>query len=205
MSRTRTLSDDTVLERATAVFWQNGYAGTSVRDLTQATGLSTSALYNRFTDKDGLFVEALRRYANDGLVERLARLSAVSDPLGAIRDFLDELIAMSLADPHHRGCLLVNTALDGAAMSDVARELVRTRLGEVERFFGERLERAVADGALDPKADVAANATALLGTVFAIRVMARLDPNPKRLRALADHAIASLPQPPQTRGNGDRR
>lgn len=205
MSRTRTLSDDTVLERAMAVFWQNGYAGTSVRDLTQATGLSTSALYNRFTDKDGLFVEALRRYANDGLVERLARLSAVSDPLGAIRDFLDELIAMSLADPHHRGCLLVNTALDGAAMSGVARELVRTRLGEVERFFGERLERAAADGALDPKADVAANATALLGTVFAIRVMARLDPNPKRLRALADHAIASLPQPPQTRSNGDRR
>lgn len=187
-----------------AVFWQNGYAGTSVRDLTQATGLSTSALYNRFTDKDGLFVEALRRYANDGLVERLARLSAASDPLGAIRDFLDELIAMSLADPHHRGCLLVNTALDGAAMSDAARELVRTRLGEVERFFGERLERAAADGALDPKADVAANATALLGTVFAIRVMARLDPNPKRLRALADHAIASLPQPPQTRSNGDR-
>ena len=205
MSRTRTLSDDTVLERAMAVFWQNGYAGTSVRDLTQATGLSTSALYNRFTDKDGLFVEALRRYANDGLLERLARLSAVSDPLGAIRDFLDELIAMSLADPHHRGCLLVNTALDGAAMSGVARELVRTRLGEVERFFGERLERAAADGALDPKADVAANATALLGTVFAIRVMARLDPNPKRLRALADHAIASLPQPPQTRSNGDRR
>ncbi len=205
MSRTRTLSDDTVLERAIGVFWQNGYAGTSVRDLTQATGLSTSALYNRFTDKDGLFVEALRRYANDGLVERLARLSAVSDPVGAIRAFLDELIAMSLADPHHRGCLLVNTALDGAAMSDAARELVRARLGEVEAFFAQQIESAVAVGAIDPTTEIAANATALLGTVFAIRVMARLDPNPKRLRALADHAIASLPQPPQTGGKGPRR
>ena len=196
MSRTRTLSDDTVLERATAVFWQNGYAGTSVRDLTQATGLSTSALYNRFSDKDGLFVEALRRYANDGLGERLARLSAAADPLGAIRDFLDELIAMSLADPHHRGCLLVNTALDGAAMSDAARELVRTRLGEVERFFGERLERAAADGALDPAIDATSTATALLGVVFGIRVLARLDAEPQRLGALADHAMASLPGPP---------
>ena len=205
MPRTRTLSDDTVLERAVGVFWQNGYAGTSLRDLTQATGLGSAALYHRFADKDGLFVEALRRYADEGLVERLARLSAAADPLGAVRDFLDELIALSLADPRHRGCLLVNTALDGAAMSNEARELVRERLGEVERFFAGRLEQAVASGALDRKADIAANATALLGAVFAIRVMARLDPDPKRLRALADHAIASLPRPPQTRSKGPRR
>ncbi|EGO93309.1 TetR/AcrR family transcriptional regulator [Acidiphilium sp. PM] len=195
MPRTRTLSDDTVLERAIGVFWQNGYAGTSLRDLTQATGLSSAALYHRFTDKDGMFVQALHRYADDGLVERLTRLSAASDPLGAIRDFLNEMIAMSLADPQHRGCLLVNTALDGATMSSAARDLVRARLGEVEAFFAQRLESAVAVGALDPTIGIAANATALLGTVFAIRVMARLDPNPKRLRALADHPIASLPKP----------
>ncbi len=199
MPRARSLSDDIVLERAIGVFWQNGYAGTSLRDLTRATGLSSAALYHRFTDKDGLFVEALRRYADDGLVERFARLSAAADPLGAIRDFLDELIAMSLADPHHRGCLLVNTALDGAATSNEARELVRARLGDVERFFAGRLERAVDIGALDPKTDVPANATALLGAAFAIRVMVRLDPKPERLRALADHAIASLPRRPQTR------
>lgn len=192
MPRARTLSDDTVLERATSVFWKNGYAGTSLRELTQATGLSSASLYHRFADKDGLFVRALSRYADDGLVERLARLSAVADPLAAICDFLDELTALSLADPHQRGCLLVNTALDGAAMSAAAREIVRARLGEVEAFFAERLQSAVARGTLDSRTDVAATATALLGTVFAIRVMARLDPDPKRLRALSEHAIASL-------------
>lgn len=194
MPRTRTLSDETVLERATDVFWQNGYAGASLRDLTQATGLSSAALYHRFTDKEGLFVAALRRYADEGLLARLARLSATSDPLGAIRDFLNELIAMSLADPDHRGCLLVNTALDGAAMASAARDLVRARFGEVEAFFVRRLECAAAAGTLDPAVDIATIATALLGTVFAIRVMARLDPDPRRLRALADHAIASLPK-----------
>ncbi|MDE1933566.1 MAG: TetR/AcrR family transcriptional regulator [Bradyrhizobium sp.] len=205
MPRTRTLSDDTVLERAISVFWQNGYAGTSLRHLTKATGLSTAALYHRFIDKDGLFVEALRRYADDGLVERLARLSASDAPLGAIRDFLDELIAVSLADPRHRGCLLVNTALDGATMSRAARDLVRARFGEVEAFFAERLERAVNSEMLDPTTDIAATATALLGTVFAIRVMARLDPAPRRLRALADHAMAGLPKPRKIKSKGSRR
>jgi len=205
MTRTRALSDETVLERTIGVFWQNGYAGTSLRDLKQATGLSSAALYHRFTDKNGLFVESLRRYADEGLAERLARLAAAHDPLRAIGDFLDALIAMSLADPHHRGCLLVNTALDGAAMSAEARGLVRARLGEVERFFAERLMQAVADGALDATTDVAATATALLGSVFAIRVLARLDPDPKRLRALADHAIASLPRPPKITSKGPRK
>jgi TetR/AcrR family transcriptional repressor of nem operon len=205
MPRTRTLSDDTILERAIGVFWQNGYAGTSLRDLTQATGLSSAALYHRFADKDGLFVEALRRYADEGLLERLARLSTAADPLDAIRDFLDELIAMSLADPRHRGCLLVNTVLDGAAMSSTARDLVRARLGEVEAFFAGRLERAAVDGILDPKTDITATAAALLGAVFAIRVMARLDPNPERLRALADHAFASLRWPQETKSKGSRR
>lgn len=195
MSRTRTLSDDTVLERATSVFWEHGYAGTSLRDLTQATGLSSAALYHRFVDKDGLFVETLRRYADDGLVARLARLAAAADPLGAIRDFLGELIAMSLADPHHRGCLLVNTALDGAAMSQAARDLVRARFAEVEAFFAGRLVCAAEQGLLDAKIDVPAAAAALLGTVFAIRVMVRLDPDPDRLWALADHAMAGLAAP----------
>ena len=201
MPRTRAVSDDIILERAIGVFWQNGYAGTSMRDLTQATCLSSAALYHRFKDKDGLFVEALRRYADEGLVERLARLAA-ADPLGAIRDFLNELIAISLDDPHHRGCLLVNTALDGAAMSDEARNLVRARFGEVERFFAERLNQAVTDGALDPKTDIAATATALLGTVFAIRVMARLDPRPERLHALADQATARLSHAPKPKSKG---
>ena len=205
MPRVRTLSDDIVLERAIDVFWANGYAGTSLRDLTQATGLSAAALYHRFNDKDGLFVAALRCYADQGLVERLARLAAAEDPLGAIRTFFDELITMSLADPQHRGCLLVNTALDGAPISRSARSLVRRRLGEVEAFFARQLERAVADGLLDPGVDIAASSTALLGTVFAIRVLARLDPDPKRLRAPADQAMKSLcrPQRGPRRGAAD--
>lgn len=204
MPRTRSLSDDIVVARATAVFWERGYSATSLRDLTQATGLSSAALYHRFSDKDGLFIEALRKYAEEGLRQRIERVSEFRDPLGAIRDFLDELVSVSLSDPHHRGCLLVNTALDGAPISPEARDLVRERLSDVERFFSECLARAVAEGNLAPETNVVASATALLGTVFAIRVMARLDPEPIRLRALADQALVSLSQTRSTARNESR-
>ena len=199
MPRTRALSDDVILERAIALFWRRGYAGTSLRDLTEATGLSAAALYHRFTDKDGLFVAALTRYADEGLVERLARLCAFDDPLAAIRALIDELIALSLADPERRGCLLVNTALDGAPMSEAARAIVKERLGEVEAFFAQQLRRAVAVGALPARTDVAAKAAALLGAVLGLRVLARLDGDARRLGALAEHAMAGLAAPARPR------
>jgi TetR/AcrR family transcriptional repressor of nem operon len=192
MSRNRSIDDDIVLERATAVFWRRGYAATSMRDLSEATGLGAAALYHRFTDKDRLFVEVLRRYADEGLVERLARLSAMADPIDAIAGFLDELIDMSLTDPDRRGCLLVNTALDGAAISQAARDLVRQRLGEVEAFFHAQLRRARDARRIGTEIDPGPAAEALLGTMLAIRVLARLDPERGRLRRLADSALASL-------------
>ena len=48
-----------VIAAAAGVFWRHGYTAASVNDLTEATGLSRSSLYQRFGDKDGLFREAL--------------------------------------------------------------------------------------------------------------------------------------------------
>jgi TetR/AcrR family transcriptional regulator, transcriptional repressor for nem operon len=192
MPRTRTLSDEVVLERAIAVFWRQGYAGASLRDLTQATGLSAAALYHRFADKDGLFVAALTRYADEGLNARLARLAAFDDPLKAVRALFDELVALSLADPERRGCLLVNTALDGAPMSQAARAVVRERLDGIEAFFAAQLRRAAANGRLPGQVEIANAASALLGAVLGLRVLARLDPDPRRMRALVEHAMAGL-------------
>jgi TetR/AcrR family transcriptional regulator, transcriptional repressor for nem operon len=192
MPRARTLPDNVVLERAMSVFWKQGYAGTSLRNLTQATGLSIAALLNRFKDKDGLFLAVLQQYAERGLTDRLSRLSSMDDPLVAIVTFFDELVALTIADRDQRGCLLVNTVLDGAATSASCRQLVQSRFAEVEKFFAGRLRRARTENRLPPDININATATSLLGAVFAIRVMARLDHDSKRLKAISSNALAPL-------------
>lgn len=201
MPRTRTLDDETVLDRATSVFWRRGYAAASLRDLTEATGLSTAALYHRFNDKEGLFLESLRRYADQGLTDRFARLSALESPVSAIRTFFDELIDMSADDPDRLGCFLVNTVLDGAATSSAASALVRERLGDVEAFFRSSLQRAHKAALIEATIKPAAMAEILLGTVLAIRVLARLDPDHTRLRRLADNALLPLTPNKRQRAN----
>jgi TetR/AcrR family transcriptional repressor of nem operon len=192
MARTRSISDDALLDKALPVFWERGYAATSLRDLTQVTGLSSAALYHRFEDKDGIFVEVLRRYADQGLSPLLARLQACDNPLTSVRGFFDALLAMTNADPAHRGCLLVNTALDGAPIPERARALVRERLNHVEAFFLMQLRRAQKSGQLDRGFDAAAYATVLLGTVLALRVLGRLDPDHTRLRRMVRQVLAPL-------------
>ncbi|WP_337997686.1 TetR/AcrR family transcriptional regulator [Oleispirillum naphthae] len=192
MPRTRILDDDTVLDHAIALFWRRGYAGTSIRDVSEASGLGAAALYHRFGDKDGLFVEALRRYAEEGPAERMARFSALADPLAAVSGFLHELADLSISDPERRGCFLVNTALDGAATVPGARGLARARLDEMKDFFRAQVCRAEAAGRLSPDADPDALAESLLACALAMRVLARIDPDPGRLRRLVDAALAPL-------------
>lgn len=192
MPRPRTLTDDIVLDRAVGVFWRHGYADASLRDLTSATGLSAASLYHRYRDKDGLFTAVLERYAQEGLTSRLARLTAVADPLAAIRQFFDEIIDLSVNDPDRLGCLLVNSVLDGGKMSQAARNTARTRLGEVETFFRIQLENARASGSTHPALEPAIMAEILLATVLAIRVLARLAPERDRLERLVAHALTSV-------------
>lgn len=51
-----------VLKEAAHIFKQKGYNGTSIDDILKATGLSRSSLYDSFSDKHSLYLQALELY-----------------------------------------------------------------------------------------------------------------------------------------------
>src|SRR5271156_7176689 len=62
MGRSKSFSREDVLEKAMPVFWKQGFAGTSLQDLEQATGVNKSGLYTEFRDKEDLFLGCLQHY-----------------------------------------------------------------------------------------------------------------------------------------------
>ena len=65
MGRARAFDSDQALDRAMTVFWSKGYEGTSLSDLTEATGINRPSLYAAaFGNKQELFRKALERYGD---------------------------------------------------------------------------------------------------------------------------------------------
>src|SRR5580658_1499508 len=88
MGRPRSFDLDKAAERALHVFWQKGYEGTSLSDLTKAMGINRPSLYAAFGDKEALFRKVLERYEH-GPVAYLAE--ALQEPTA--RETLERLLA----------------------------------------------------------------------------------------------------------------
>jgi AcrR family transcriptional regulator len=77
-----------ILDHATAVFYEKGYEGASMRDLSRVTGLSLAGLYYYFESKEELLCLIQKHYFTV-VVDRLQkRLTGISDPETRVRTFI---------------------------------------------------------------------------------------------------------------------
>lgn len=196
MARPRSFDEDATLDAATGLFWRNGYAATSVRDLGSAMGLGLPSLYNAFGDKHALFTRCLDRYLDGSMRARIRRLEGAASPRTAIATFLEEIVARSLADP--RGCFLVNSALEVAPHDEAVRATIGARLAELEDFFLRMVRAGQADGSIAGSGPAEDLARLLVAAVMGMRVLARLRPDAEVLRGAAREALARLDPSPAT-------
>lgn len=164
---------DTVLDRATEVFWAKGYEAASMSDLIKATGINKGSMYNAFGSKNALFVRALMRYDQQRRAKMLAELGALNDPMVAIDRLFSRLVDISIKDSDKKGCLLVNTALDLPNHSTEVQRLVKKGFLEFERFFESQLELGKRNKTIAKDLDTSQTAKSLLGLVVGIRVLSR--------------------------------
>jgi AcrR family transcriptional regulator len=152
--RPREFDLNQALDAAVRVFWEKGYEGASLPDLTRAMGINRPSLYAAFGDKKSLFRSAVDRYVqgtNDFFDKALA------EP--RLHDALLRLLTGPLTDcdsDRPRGCLLISGALACATEFDSVRRELAKRRHQTEIPIRARLARAVADGELPPSADIAA-------------------------------------------------
>lgn len=195
MARPREFDEDAVLDAAVQCFWRHGYEATSVKDLTGSTGVVAASLYNAYGDKHGLFRAALDRYVEGSIMERIRRCEALP-PRQAIGLFFDEILGRSLTDREHKGCLLVNSALEMAPHDPEFQEVIAGVLVRIERFFLDCIEAGQAAGTIArarPAQDLARH---LLGVLMGVRVLARVRPEKELLNGVIEPALALLDERP---------
>ena len=147
MARPREFDEEAVLDAAVQCFWSRGFEATSVRDLAGSMGITGASLYNAFGDKRSLYRKALDHYVENSITDRIRRC-ADKAPRAAIAGFFAEILARSLSDPEHKGCMLVNAALDVTPDDPQFTQAVASVLDRIEAFFRDKVEAGQADGTI---------------------------------------------------------
>jgi AcrR family transcriptional regulator len=192
IGRPRAFDMDQALQAALDVFWRKGYDGASVSELTAAMGINPPSLYAAFGNKEGLFRQALARYAEGRArftreaLERPRAREAIAALLKGNADFLTERC-------NPPGCLLVQGIAGAGEHDKCIRAELAARRAETETLVRERLKRAKAEGDLPKTADPAALARFIATVTHGMSVEAAAGASRAELRRVAETALRALP------------
>lgn len=191
MGRHREFEVEKALDSAMKVFWQKGYEGASVSDLTEAMGINSPSLYAAFGSKKDLFIAVLNHYdaTRSGLLSQIldapTAREVASRFLCGVADFA--------TDKHHPpGCFLVQAGLS-CGETDIPRQIARHRAA-AELALRERFECAKRSSDLQKSADPSALARYLIAVANGICVQAASGSKREELRKIAEMALAGFPE-----------
>jgi len=181
-----------VVQRATRQFWRYGYAGTSVQDLVEVTGINRASMYGTFGDKRGLFMRCIEQYTEEVSARRQALLDGPGPAPDCIQAYFEDLVESSTRDHQHLGCLLTNSALEIAPHDAEVKQRLNERLQGLEQAFEVLIARGQDEGDLPPSLDARQCARYLVSNIQGIRVMARLGSPSQTLWDIADTTLKTL-------------
>jgi TetR/AcrR family transcriptional repressor of nem operon len=192
VARPKEFDPDVALHKAMELFWERGYEATSMAQLTETLGIGRASLYATFGDKRQLFLRALRRYVETRDPSPIELLSRPGPALPAVRTLVELYVEESVDDEQRRGCMVVNSATELCPRSGSVSRLVALNWDALEGAVAAALTRAQAQGELAAGKDPRALARFLLVVLQGMRVIAKGDPDPGRLRDAAAQALATI-------------
>lgn len=188
--RPRAYEPDVALGKALDLFRRDGFAATSLDDLSAATGMNRPSLYGAFGDKRELFIKSYERYRADA---RAAMQDVFKGEL-PIHARLKRIYGVALdiylaGEGGPRGCFTVMTAGSEAMADPDIRAMVTEGLTELDKAFASCFRIAKERGELPGSADPAALAQLASATIHTIAIRARAGAPRRDLEAIVKNAI----------------
>ena len=188
--RPREFDIEEALAAALRVFWEKGYEGASLTDLTEAMGITRPSLYAAFGNKEALFKRALDLYESEKLAYVGAALAAPTAK-GVAERLLEGTIANVTSECP--GCLGVIASVscrspDSPIQQDV-RELART----TRAAMVNRMQRAIDEGDFIVPVEAEAMTQYLMAVLQGLAVQASGGASREQLRQVADATLAIWP------------
>lgn len=175
------------------LFWERGYEGTALDELTAVMGISTSSLYATFGDKARLFDAAMDRYlAGDG-----GYFLPILDGEPVVRRAFEQLLRRVAREATRSdqpiGCMLSAALTHSSPAADSVRASLANRRHQSRAVLQARLERAIAEGELTPDTNAGVLARFFITVIQGMTVQARDGARYEDLDAMIEMALRAFP------------
>ncbi|MEU1084743.1 TetR/AcrR family transcriptional regulator [Streptomyces sp. NPDC005908] len=196
MARTREFDTEKAVEAAMNAFRLNGYDGTSIQDLVDATGVGRGSLYAAFGSKEGLYLAAMDRYRAYYALPLVELLRDGAPGWELLREVLVAAVDEIVCDGSRRACLMVGAAVGRIADDPQVSAHVRSTSAMLEDALAQVVAEAQTDGQFSEERDARDMARYLVTTMHGLRVMGAINPDRASLTGVAELALDTLSPAP---------
>lgn len=137
-----------IIEKTAPLFNKKGFHGTSLLDITDATGLTKGSVYGNFKNKDELAIEAFRH-------NYFHLTQKIRENVNAAQSAIEKLLAFTqfyknnyLAVFERGGCAILNTGTDADDNHPLLKEEVKTSLVNWKKLLVKILNDGIQSGEL---------------------------------------------------------
>jgi AcrR family transcriptional regulator len=188
--RPREFDVEEALAAALRVFWEKGYDGASLTDLTEAMGINRPSLYAAFGNKEELFKRALDLYQS----EKLAYVGkALEAPTGkeVARRLLEGAINNTTGEC--RGCLGVIATVSCGNKDSPIKQDIQERAQSARCAVVRRMQRAIDEGDFTIPVEAEAMTRYVIAVMQGISVQAGSGASRQDLEHVAEATLAIWP------------
>jgi AcrR family transcriptional regulator len=195
MPRPRMFDEAEVIDRARRTFAETGFAGTSLDDLLEATGLARQSLYNAFGGKKELFMRAFLSDTTEAVDAVRASLQSAEHPIVRIRTVL-----VSAAVEHGAGqappSLFLRAAVELSSREVEVAAAVASAFDAIRADYVACIVDAQAAGEIDADADAEALGTYFCAVIEGMSTLGRVGVPRATLLQIGLTSLAAVPITP---------
>lgn len=188
--RPREFDVEEALAAALRVFWEKGYDGASMTDLTDAMGITRPSLYAAFGNKEELFKRALDLYETEKLAYVKRALDAPT-ARGVAQRLLEGTIANVTSECP--GCLGVIASVSCRSPTSPIQKDVKALAQSTRNAMIERMQRAIGEGDFSAPVEAEAMTQYLMAVLQGMAVQAGAGIGRDQLELVAEATLTAWP------------
>lgn len=177
-----------IVRQAATLFNQKGYAGSSIADIMQATGLKKGGIYNHFKSKDELAIAAFD-YAVSLMSQQMWNaVKTKRNAIARLQALISSYLVYIESPPIAGGCPILNTAIEADDTNSPLRDHVLTAIDSWRSLIIRIIQKGIKKGEIPATVEPETVATIIICNIEGAIMMSQLEKNPVHL----ERAIAHL-------------